>query len=54
MADHVMNHFGQQNGLPDAGTTEESCLAAALERHEHVDRLDTGLEDLGLGGAVRQ
>ena len=54
MSDHVVDHLGQQNGLTDAGTPEQPGLAAALQRHEHIDGLDAGLEDLALGGALRQ
>ena len=52
--DHVVDHLGEQHGLADAGSAEEARLAAALERHEHVDDLDARLEDLGLGGTARQ
>src|ERR1035438_2499965 len=48
MADHVVNHFGEEYGFPDTRATEQSSLASALQRHEHVDCLDTRLEDLGL------
>ncbi len=51
-AHHVVNHFGEENCLADARAAEQSCLATALERHEHVDRLDTRLKDLGLCSAL--
>ena len=52
--DHVVDHLGEQHRLADAGAAEEPRLAAALERHQHVDDLDARLEDLGLGGAPRE
>ena len=52
--DHVVDHFGEQHRLAHARSAEEPRLAAALERHEHVDDLDARLEDLGLGGAPRK
>jgi len=45
--DHVVDHLGQQHRLADAGTAEQARLAATLERHQHVDHLDAGLEGLG-------
>ena len=54
MPDHVVDHFGQQHRLADARSAEQSRLAAALQRHQHIDDLDARLEDLGLGGASRQ
>ena len=54
MPDHVVDHLGQQNGLADPGAPEQSRLAAAFERHQHIDGLDAGLEDLALGGSLRQ
>jgi hypothetical protein len=52
--DHVVNHFGQQNGFADAGATEQAGLAAALQGHEHIDRFDPRCKDFGLGGALGQ
>ncbi len=54
VADHVVDHLGQQHRLADAGAPEQARLAAALQRREHVDGLDTGLEDLGLRRAAHQ
>src|SRR5580698_3239329 len=54
MSDHVVNHFGEQDGLAHAGPSEQACFAAALEGHEHIDRLDAGLEDLAPGRPLRQ
>ena len=52
--DHVVDHFGEQHRLAHARPAEESRLAAALQRHEHVDDLDARLEDFGLGGTSCQ
>ena len=52
--DHVVDHFGEQHGLADPGAAEEPRLSTALEWHEHVDDLDSRLEDLGLGGTARE
>ena len=54
MPDHVVDHFGEQHRLAHARPTEEPRLAAALQRHEHIDDLDARLEDLRLGGAPGQ
>src|SRR6185312_12779660 len=48
----VVDHFGEQHGLADASPTEQARLATALERHEHIDGLDTRLEDLRLGSTL--
>ncbi|CDZ92688.1 Cellobiose phosphorylase (modular protein) [Rhodococcus ruber] len=42
------DHLLDQNGLADAGTTEQTDLAALDVRGQQVDDLDAGLEDLGL------
>jgi hypothetical protein len=52
--DHVVDHFGEQHGLPDAGSPEKARLAAALQWHQHVDQLDARLEDFRLRRASRQ
>ncbi len=54
LAHHVVNHLGEQYRLADARTAKQARFAAALQRHEHIDRLDARLEDVGLGGASRQ
>jgi hypothetical protein len=54
MSDHVVNHFGEQDCLADAGTAEQARFAAALQGHEHIDGLDAGLEDLALARPLRQ
>jgi hypothetical protein len=54
VTDHVVDHLGEQHGLADARAAEQTRLAAALQRHQDIDELDPGLEDLGLGGAPRQ
>ena len=40
------DHLGDQHGLADAGTTEQTDLAALHVRREQVDDLDAGLEHL--------
>ena len=52
--DHVVDHFGEQHRLAHARPAEQSRLAAALQRHEHIDDLDARFEDFGLGGTSRQ
>ena len=52
--DHVVDHFGEQHRLAHARSAEQSRLAAALQRHEHIDDLDPRLEDLGFGGTPCQ
>ena len=52
--DHVVNHLGEQHGLAHARAAEESRLAAAFQRQEHVDDLDARLENLGFRGTLRQ
>ncbi len=52
MADHVVNHLGQQHRLADTRAAEEPGLAAPFQRDQHVDHLDAGLEDLGRGGSL--
>jgi hypothetical protein len=54
VADHVVDHLGQQDRLAHARAAEESRLAAALQRHEHIDDLDARFEDFRLGGTSRQ
>ncbi len=46
LADHVVNHLGQQDCLADARPAEQSRFAAAFERHENVDEFDARLEDV--------
>ena len=40
--------------VSDASTTEQASLAATLQRHQHINELDTGRENLGLRGAMSQ
>src|SRR5208282_711926 len=54
MADHVVDHFGQQHRLADACPAEKPCLAAALQRHKYVDDLDASLKDFRLGRTARE
>ena len=48
----VVDEFLNQNGLADAGATEQARLTATNVGLKKVDGLDTGLEDLGLGGEL--
>jgi hypothetical protein len=48
MLDRVVDHLTEQHGFADAGTAKQSCLPAALKRHQHIDDLDTGLKNFGL------
>ena len=52
--DHVVDHLGEQHRLAHARPAEQARLAAALQRHQHIDDLDARLEDLGLGGTPCQ
>ena len=54
MPDHVVDHLGEQHRLADARAAEQARLAAALQRHEHIDGLDARLENLGFGGTLGQ
>jgi hypothetical protein len=54
MADHVVDHLGEQHRLADARAAEQARLAAAFQRHQHIDGLDAGLENLGLCRALGQ
>ena len=48
--DHIVNHFSKQYCLPYARSAEQTCLAAALKRHQHIDHLDPRLKDLRFCG----
>ena len=48
----VVDELLDQNGLADAGAAEQTCLTATNVGLKKVDGLDTGLEDLGLGGEL--
>ena len=52
--DHVVDHFGEQDGFAHTRPAEQARLAAALQRHEHINDLDARFEDLGFGGAPGQ
>ncbi len=54
MPDHVVYHLGEQHGLAYPCPTEQSCLAATLQRGEHIDDLDAGFKYFGLGRTPRQ
>ena len=54
MPDHVVDHLGQQDRLAHARASEQARLAAALQRHEHVDDLDPGRENFRPGGTPGQ
>ena len=45
----VADQLLDDDRLADTGPAEDTDLAAAPERSDQVDRLDSGLEDLGLG-----
>ena len=48
----VVDELLDEHRLADAGAAEQTGLAAADIGLEEVDRLDAGLEDLGLGGQL--
>ncbi len=48
LAGQVRDQLLNENGLADAGSSEEADLAAAHVRRDQVDDLDPGLEDLDL------
>ncbi len=50
----VVDQFGQQNRLADAGASKEAGLATAFDRREKVNRLDPGFQDFGGWDAVGQ
>ena len=54
MPDHIVDHLGEQHRLAHARAPEQSRLAAALQRHQHVNNLDARFEDFGLGGTTGQ
>src|ERR1700733_6016504 len=47
---HVVDHLREEHRLADAGAAEQTGLAAALQRYEDIDGLDTGFKNLRLGG----
>jgi hypothetical protein len=50
----VVDQLHDDDGLSDAGATEESDLSALHERSDQIDDLDASLEDFGLGLEVRE
>ncbi len=54
VADDVVDQLRDQHGLADAGAAEQPALAAALQRSQHVDGFDAGLEDFRSGGAPHE
>lgn len=50
MADHVVDHFGEEHGLAHPGATKQAGPATALQWHEYIDCFDAGLEDSGWVG----
>ena len=54
LANHVVDHFGEQHRLADARPAEQSRLAATFQGHQHVDDLDACLENLRLGRPSHQ
>src|SRR3984957_8116876 len=51
---HVVDHLSEQNRLADAGASEQTSLAAALQRYEDIDGFDTGFENLRFGSPFRK
>ena len=49
---NVVDEFHDQDGLADAGTTEQADLAALCVWRQKVDDLDSGNQDLGFGRLV--
>ena len=54
MADHVVDHFGEQDGFAHTGAAEQPGFATAFEGQEHVDDLDAGFKNLRFGGTLGQ
>ena len=54
MPDHVVDHFGEQHRLAHARSAEKPGLAAALQRHQDIDDLDSRFEDFGFRGTPGQ
>ena len=54
MPDHVVDHLGEQHRLAHAGAAEQTRLAAALQRREHIDELDARFKDFRRGGSPRE
>src|SRR5690606_37814285 len=48
----VVDQFHQGHGLAHAGAAEQTDLAALGNRHDQVDDLDTGFEDIHRGRLV--
>ncbi len=43
------DQLGQNNGLTETGTTEQTCLTTADERSEQVDHFDTSFKNFRVG-----
>ena len=54
MAHHVVNHLLQEHGFAHPRTAKQPGLAPLLQRNQHIDGLNAGEEDFGLGGARHQ
>jgi hypothetical protein len=54
MADHVVDHLCEKHRLAHTRATEQSSFASSFQWHEHIDRLDTRLEDFGFCRTLRQ
>ncbi len=54
MAHHVVDHFGEEDGLAHAARPEQTGLSPALQGHQNVDDLDSRLEDFGFCDSSRQ
>lgn len=49
-----MDHFGEQRCLAHTGAAEKSGLAAAFQRHEHIDHFDARFKNLRFRGTTGQ
>src|SRR5574340_331097 len=54
LSGHVEDHFSEQYRLTNASPAEQTRLAAAFQRHQHIDDFDTRFENLGFGDTSRQ
>ena len=46
---NTSNHLGQNHGLAQTSSPEQTRLTAADERRQKVNHLNPGFEDFGLG-----
>ena len=54
LPDHVVNHLGEQHRLAHPCPAKQARLAAALQRHQHIDNLDARREHFRPGRTARQ